>query len=790
MTQAVASSGEQAFRPAPPDDPASSPNPELEARRAALQRVPVRAEGLEPLGEFARSGHRRPPSLVRRADGQTVQLSPVLYALVHAIDGHRNYAEIAAVVGDRIGRVVAAEHVRFLVEQKLGPLGLVREPDGSEPALRKANPLLALHPRLVVTNPTVTRRIATPFAVFFFPPIVVAFAATFLIMNGWLYFDRGLAPAVRQALYEPRLLLLVFALTLLSAGFHELGHAAACRYGGGRPGTMGVGLYLIWPAFYTDVSDAYRLDRGARLRVDLGGVYFNAVFAVGAFGLWAATGWEALLVVLPLQLFAMARQLLPLVRLDGYHVLADLTGVPDLFAHIGPILTGMLPWRWGDPRAKVLRPSVRTIVTTWVLMVVPVLLLMFATIVLTFPRLAATAWDSAGMKWEDVTASWTNGEPAAAAVSSLSMLAIALPILSMAYLVGRVTRRTVRRVWRATEGRPVMRAIAGLVAAAMLAMVATAWWPDGQYKPIGGTDRGAVDVRFRDSLLYERVLGWMSAEAQREATSPVPPSTTVDDAGSAVADDGTLVEPRDTDGTRTSADPRASGFRFTEPEPPGEGDNQALAVNYNDGSSLYAMALSLVFDTDDLVDQVNEAWALASCSDCTTVAVAFQLLLILEEANVVVPQNLAVAVNVLCVECFTYALAMQTIVTLKAPLSDEATAELMALWEILEDIQANIEDIPLDQLYPMLLAIQQQIMEIIEAEGLASVDEATAEASDDTTAGSGSTDSSTGTVSDEPTGTDGSASEPTPTPTSEPSPEPTAEPSPSPTAEPTPAPSP
>jgi hypothetical protein len=42
---------------------------------------------------------------------------------------------------------------------------------------------------------------------------------------------------------------------------------------------MGVGIYLVWPAFYTDVTDAYRLPRRSRLRVDLGGLYFNAVVA-------------------------------------------------------------------------------------------------------------------------------------------------------------------------------------------------------------------------------------------------------------------------------------------------------------------------------------------------------------------------------------------------------------------------------------------------------------------------------------------------------------------------------
>ena len=52
---------------------------------------------------------------------------------------------------------------------------------------------------------------------------------------------------------------------------------------------MGAGIYIVWPAFYTDVTDAYRLPRRARLRTDLGGIYFNAVVAVVTLGVWLAT---------------------------------------------------------------------------------------------------------------------------------------------------------------------------------------------------------------------------------------------------------------------------------------------------------------------------------------------------------------------------------------------------------------------------------------------------------------------------------------------------------------------
>src|SRR5207253_10714679 len=145
----------------------------------------------------------------------------------------------------------------------------------------------------------------------------------------WLLFVHGVAGGIYQALNVPGVLPLVLALVVSSAAFHELGHAAALRYGGGRVRSMGVGFYLMYPAFYTDVTDNYRLGRWARVRTDLGGFYFNLVFAAGTIGLYILTGSEFLLASVILLNIQTVQQLLPFVRLDGYWVLADVTGIPD-----------------------------------------------------------------------------------------------------------------------------------------------------------------------------------------------------------------------------------------------------------------------------------------------------------------------------------------------------------------------------------------------------------------------------------------------------------------------------
>src|SRR3954465_5479812 len=223
------------------------------------------------------------------------------------------------------------------------------------------NPLLELRWKFLITDPKITGRITAPFVHLFRAwlvlPVIIGFAAVFW----FVLLHKGIASATAQAFHSPELLLLVLGLGIASAAFHEIGHASACRYGGGRPGGMGAGIYMVWPAFYTDVTDAYRLPRGARLRTDLGGIYFNAVIAVITLGAWLLTDVDALLLLIAVQMLEIVKNLSPVIRADGYHILSDATGVPDLYAHLGPTLRRLLPWKRHEPSA--LKGGARAFVT-------------------------------------------------------------------------------------------------------------------------------------------------------------------------------------------------------------------------------------------------------------------------------------------------------------------------------------------------------------------------------------------------------------------------------------------
>jgi putative peptide zinc metalloprotease protein len=121
---------------------------------------------------------------------------------------------------------------------------------------------------------------------------------------------------------------------------------------------------------------------------------------------------------------------------------------------------------------------------------------------------------------------------------------------------------------------------------------------------------------------------------------------------------GGLVVAHAVDGTTTSdtaSSTPTSGSNGT--------DNVAAGVNTTDGRTVYAIKLKIVQTSSDTVDASNTAAAVnAGCTDCTTVAVAFEGVLVVGSPSTFTPDNLALALNVDCSGCTAFADAYQQVV--------------------------------------------------------------------------------------------------------------------------------
>jgi putative peptide zinc metalloprotease protein len=406
------------------------------------------AEGLRDLGAAHGSGLQRTSYLVRRDDGQVIQLSELLYLVLCHLGPGRTTADVADAVSLDFGRRLTVEGLRHLVQSRLLPLGLVSGPDlAAEPAPR-ANPVLSLTFRATLIPQAVVAPLARGLAWSFLPPVALAALAGFVAMDVALVREADLRGAVVQLVTRPVLLLVVLMVLAGAAVVHELGHAAACRYGGAAPGRIGVGVYLVYPAYFTEVTDVYRLGRAGRLRTDLGGLYFNAwtVLVLGAG--YLATDTAVLLLALVMLQVQMVQQLIPAVRFDGYYVLADLAGVPDLFARVGPVLRSMVPGRPVDPRVAELRPSARRAVVAWVVLVVPLLVCCFGWLLWTLPFFVEQI--ARGLRQQRAAAleAWSAGDLGLVVLALVSVVLLVLPAAGLMVLLWRLGASLVPLIMR------------------------------------------------------------------------------------------------------------------------------------------------------------------------------------------------------------------------------------------------------------------------------------------------------------------------------------------------------
>ena len=117
---------------------------------------------------------------------------------------------------------------------------------------------------------------------------------------------------------------------------HELGHAYTATRFGCRVPTMGVAFMVMMPVMYSDVSDSYRLtSKRKRLLIAAGGVIAELGLAGVAFFVWGflpegTARSIAFIVATTSLIMSLVVNLNPLMRFDGYYVLADGLGIPNL----------------------------------------------------------------------------------------------------------------------------------------------------------------------------------------------------------------------------------------------------------------------------------------------------------------------------------------------------------------------------------------------------------------------------------------------------------------------------
>lgn len=182
--------------------------------------------------------------------------------------------------------------------------------------------------------------------------LIVVSGGAALISLGQLTREVGLLPAFQASHW-------VIAISVI--GFtkiaHELSHAAVCRRLGAPCREIGMLLLCGTPCLYCDVSESWRVPvAGRRMAIMAAGIYCEWIIAAIAFWVWFFSEPSLLhLTALHLMFVCGVSTLIfnanPLMRYDGYFVLADLLNQTNMRQRAKRAFDRLLIASWAKPRA-------------------------------------------------------------------------------------------------------------------------------------------------------------------------------------------------------------------------------------------------------------------------------------------------------------------------------------------------------------------------------------------------------------------------------------------------------
>lgn len=136
--------------------------------------------------------------------------------------------------------------------------------------------------------------------------------------------------------FSPTNALLMAAMLGLTKVFHEFGHGLSCKRFGGECHEMGVMFLVLTPCLYCNVSDSWMLpNKWHRMAIGAAGMYVEVIIAsICTFLWWFSTPGLFQNLCLNVMFVSGVSTILfnanPLLRYDGYYILADFVEIPNL----------------------------------------------------------------------------------------------------------------------------------------------------------------------------------------------------------------------------------------------------------------------------------------------------------------------------------------------------------------------------------------------------------------------------------------------------------------------------
>ncbi|QUL55904.1 hypothetical protein KDC22_04985 [Paenibacillus tritici] len=256
------------------------------------------------------------------------QISEIVYNVIVLVNGRNSVEEICSQVNTTGGPRVDPESVHYILQELLWKKGVLEGSENTEAPKKSLNQSLWLRGTLMKGEIVEKFRFL---GILYHSKIFVYLAGLALISQLYLL-SYMLHPGTYQTVLNTngKGFLYLLGVGILVTLFHELGHASAAMHYKIIPGSIGFGIYYVMPVFYSDVTKVWKLSRMQRVVVDIGGIYFHSLLLLLIYG----CGWffsnPYLMVCAIVLSIETVLNLNPFIKLDGYWILSDLTGIPNL----------------------------------------------------------------------------------------------------------------------------------------------------------------------------------------------------------------------------------------------------------------------------------------------------------------------------------------------------------------------------------------------------------------------------------------------------------------------------
>jgi putative peptide zinc metalloprotease protein len=159
-------------------------------------------------------------------------------------------------------------------------------------------------------------------------------AGLFVLFHYKTFYEK--LPAYHEFFAFRTLLYMWIALGIVKV-IHEFGHGLSCKAFGGESHEMGFLFMCFSPALYCNVTDSWTVaDKWKRITISFAGIWVELIIAsIATFVWWYSPAWPfvnnvamCLMVLCSVSTFVFNAN--PLMRFDGYYILADWLEVPNL----------------------------------------------------------------------------------------------------------------------------------------------------------------------------------------------------------------------------------------------------------------------------------------------------------------------------------------------------------------------------------------------------------------------------------------------------------------------------